>query len=147
MTLLEAIMWCVLLGTTVVECPWLPLDYGLPNKVSTDYIEHTWFSSEDQRQLMVDKAYELWGLDFVLMLECENGNWSIKQVGDWGHSFGLCQMNNRRHNIPKEYYNSREYQIDYCYQKWSSWTKFYGPNRKINGQTCKNYVRDRFIIK
>jgi hypothetical protein len=34
-----------------------------------------------------------------------------------------------------------------CYEKWKGWTKFYGPQRKINGELCKDYVLDRFVVK
>lgn len=131
----------VLVGTTVVE-------NNINDVVPTETIniQHTWFSSSDERQLMVQKAYDIGGLDFVLMLECENGNRNPSAVWDSWRSHGLCQMNTRWHKLPQEYYTSWEYQIEYCYKKWSTWTKFYGPNRKIKGQTCKNYVKNRFII-
>ena len=146
MSFLAAILGCFLSGGTVLVCPNQPLDYGMVGQVSTQHIYHSGFSSEDQRQLMIQKAYDLWGLDFVTMIECEswfnpNAKW------DSGKSYGLCQMNTRWHKLPQEYYDSWEYQIDYCYQKRKGWTKFYWHNRRINGQLCKDYVKNRFIFK
>lgn len=145
MDLLALILGAVLSGSTVIEYGKQPLDIARADKVSTPTIQHVWFSSEDQRQAIIQKAYDLWWLDFVLMIECENGNRDINAVGDSGKAHGLCQMNTRRHKLPKEYYTSWEYQVEYCYDKWKWGTKFYWPNRKINGQTCKNYVKSRFI--
>ena len=109
-------------------------------------IVHKWFSSDDERQKMVQYAYKLGWIDFVTMMECENWNWNIKAIGDGGHAFGLCQMNTRYHKLPEGYRDTWQVQVEYCYEKRSTGTKFYWPTRKIKGQTCKNYVLDRFII-
>ena len=146
MDFLALILWAVLSGQTIVEYGKQPLDIGLVDKVSTSVIQHVWFSSGDQRQLMVQRAYELGWMDFVLMIECESW-FNPKARWDSWRAYGLCQMNNRWHNVSDEYKNSWEVQIDTCYQKRKGWTKFYGPNRKIKGQTCKNYVLDRFVIE
>lgn len=151
MTLLAAILWAVIItgntaGSTVVEYGKQPLDEGLVEQVSTQHIHHTGFSSGDERQAMVQKAYDLWWMDFVTMIECESW-FNPKARGDSWKSVWLCQMNSRRHKIPQEYYDSWEYQIDYCYQKRKGWTKFYWPTRKIKGQLCKDYVLDRFVVK
>lgn len=147
MSLLALIMWAVLSGGTVVEYGKQPLDQGLTELVSTEQITHTGFSSDDQRQAIIQKAYNMGGLEFVLMLECENGNWSINARWDHGHAYWLCQINDRYHKIPSQYFTDWEFQLDYCYQKWSSGTPFYGPTRKIKWQKCKDYVLDRFVIK
>lgn len=147
MSFLALLMWAVMSGQTVIQYGNQPLDMGLVEQSSTPHIQHLWFSQEDKRQLMVQKAYDLWWMDFVVMLECENGNRDINAIWDWGKAHWLCQMNTRWHKLPQEYYNSWEYQIDYCYNKRKSWTKFYAPTRKIKGQLCKNYVLDRFVIK
>ena len=109
-------------------------------------IVHKWFGAEDIRQKYVQYAYKLWGIDFVTMLECENGNWSLKAVWDGGKAFGLCQMNTRYHKLPEGYMDVWQVQIEYCYEKWSTGTKFYWPTRRIKGQRCSSYVLDRFII-
>ena len=96
---------------------------------------------------MVQYAYKLWGMDFVTMIECENWNWSIKAIGDGGHAFWLCQMNDLYHkDFPADYKEVWQVQVEYCYKKWSTGTKFYWPSRKIKGQTCSRYVLDRFEI-
>lgn len=141
-----AILWWVLLGLTVTK----PLDYGFDyspvEQVSTQTIHHSGFSSGDQRQAIIQYAYDLGGLDFVTMIECENGNRSLEARWDRGHAWGLCQMNDRYHKIPSEYFGDWKFQVDYCYKKWSTWTPFYWPDRRIKGMKCRDYVRDRFII-
>lgn len=142
MSLLALIMWAVITGSTVIEYGKQPLDEWLVGQVS---IQHKWYSLDNERQLMVQKAYELGWLDFVLMIECESW-FNPKARWDSWRAYGLCQLNNRWHKVSEEYKNSWEVQIDTCYQKWIGWTKFYWPNRKINGQICKDYVRNRFIF-
>lgn len=126
-----------------------PLDYDFNyNQVEeTQQIQHIWFSAEDTKQKMVQRAYELWGLDFVVMIECENGAWNPIARWDSWKAVGLCQMNTRWHKLPQEYYDSWEYQLEYCYRKWSTHTVFYWPDRKIKWVKCKDYVKNRFIIK
>ena len=109
-------------------------------------IVHKWFSADDERQKMVQYAYKLWWIDFVKMIECENGNWSTKAIGDGWKAYGLCQINTNYHRLPEWYKESWQVQVEYCYSKWSTWTKFYWPSRKVKGQTCANYVTNRFII-
>ena len=139
------LLW-VMLGITVANPLDYDFDYSPVEQVSTQTIQHLWYASWDTRQLMVQRAYELGWIDFVTMIECESW-FNPNARGDSGRAYGLCQINNRRHNVSEEYKNSWEVQIDTCYQKWESWTRFYGPTRKINGQLCKDYVLDRFIIK
>ena len=143
MSLLALIMWAVITGSTVIEYGKQPLDYDRVEQVS---IQHKWYSLDNERQLMVQKAYDLWWLPFVIMIECES--WFNPQARwDSWRAYGLCQMNNRWHKVSEEYKNSWEIQIDTCYQKWKSWTKFYWPNRIIKWVKCKDYVLDRFVIK
>ena len=112
----------------------------------SDLITHKWFDEEDIRQDYVEYAYKLWGIDFVKMIECENGNWNLKAVWDSWKAFWLCQMNTNYHKLPDGYRDTWQVQVEYCYQKWSTGTKFYWPTRKIKGKTCSEYVNDRFII-
>lgn len=114
---------------------------------STVPIVHLWFSTEDIRQKYVQYAYKLGGMDFVTMLECENGNRNLKAVGDSGKAFGLCQINTKYHKLPEWYHDIWQVQIEYCYEKRSTGTKFYGPTRKIKWQRCSNYVLNRFILQ
>lgn len=145
MSLLALLMWAVLSGSTVIEYGKQPLDMGLVEQSTTPHIRHLWYSSDNERQAMVQRAYDLGWLDFVLMIECESW-FNPKARWDSWRAYGLCQMNNRWHKIPQEYFTSWKYQVEYCYKKWSTGTKFYGPDRKVKGQTCKNYVKNRFII-
>ncbi len=113
----------------------------------TGRIMHSGFSPDDPRQRMVAEAYDLWGLDFVSLIECENGLWNPKAVWDGGLSFGLCQLNIRRHGEPlEEEWNDRTYQLSVCYQKRKWGTKFYGPQRLIWGKRCWKVVKDRFYF-
>lgn len=109
-------------------------------------IVHKWFEADDIRQKYVQYAYKLGGMDFVKMIECENGNWRLDAIGDGGHAFGLCQINTNYHKLPDGYKDTWQVQVEYCYNKWSTWTRFYWPSRKINGQRCSTYVESRFII-
>lgn len=108
---------------------------------------HKWFKADDEKQKMVAYAYKLWWIDFVKLIECENWNWNINAVWDNGHAFWLCQMNDLYHKLPAEYKTNRVVQVEYCYKKWKSWTKFYWPSRIVKGQTCANYVKDRFTLE
>lgn len=110
-------------------------------------IVHKWFQSDDVRQNMVQYAYKLGGMDFVTMIECENWNWSLTARGDSWHAHGLCQMSDLYHrDIPADYKTNWVVAVEYCYQKFSTGTKFYWPSRKIKWKKCANYVLDRFII-
>lgn len=118
--------------------------------VTPDYpwgILHTGYSPDDPRQRMVAEAYDLWGLEFVSLIECENGLWNPKAIGDGGKSFGLCQLNIRRHGEPLEpERDSRAYQLSVCYSKRKAGTKFYGPQRLIWGKKCSEVAKERFYI-
>lgn len=48
----------------------------------TGTLIHKGFKEDDEKQKMVAYAYKLGGLDFVKVIECENGNWNINAVGD-----------------------------------------------------------------
>lgn len=113
----------------------------------TERIMHSGFSPDDPRQRMVAEAYDLWGLEFVSLIECENGLRNPKAVWDGGLSFWLCQLNIRRHGEPlEEERNDRTYQISICYQKRKAGTKFYGPQRKIRGKRCWEIAKKRFYF-
>lgn len=113
----------------------------------TGRIMHSGFSPDDPRQRMVAEAYDLWGLEFVSLIECENGLRNPKAVWDGGMSFWLCQLNIRRHGEPlDEERNDRTYQLSVCYQKRKAGTKFYWPQRLIWGKRCWKVVKDRFYF-
>lgn len=149
MSFLALLMWAVMSGSTVVEYGKQPLDTELVGQVSTAQIEHVWFSSDDTRQLMVQRAYELGWIDFVAMIECENGNRDINAVSST-HDYWLCQLN---YKYNKEFIKSDEFQdwdkqLEYCYNKWVANPKlWYWPSRIIKWKKCKDYVLDRFLVK
>ena len=114
---------------------------------STGRIMHSGFSPDDPRQRMVAEAYGLWGLDFISLIECENGLRNPKAVWDGGKSFWLCQLNIRRHGEPlEEERNDRTYQLSICYSKRKWGTKFYWPQRLIRGKSCSEVAKERFYI-
>ena len=95
---------------------------------------------------MVQKAYEVGGFDLVILIECENWQWNPFAIWDSGHAYWLCQMNDRYHKIPDEYWQDWGYQIELCNEKLKWWTKFYGPMRWVEWQRCKDYVVGRFTF-
>ena len=114
---------------------------------STGRIMHSGFSPDDPRQRMVAEAYDLWGLEFVSLIECENGLRNPKAVWDGGMSFWLCQLNIRRHGEPlEEERNNWRNQLSICYSKRKWGTKFYGPQRKIRGKRCWEIAKKRFYF-
>lgn len=54
---------------------------------------HSGFLPSDPRQEIVQQAYLMWGIDFLALLECENGNWDTEALWDGGQSHWLCQLN------------------------------------------------------
>ena len=113
-------------------------------------IRHNGFSRDDEKQRFVQYAYKLWGMDLVIVMECENWNWNIWAVWDSWHAFGLCQMNDRYHkDFPMEYKTNGIVQVEYCYQKRKNGTKYYWPDRIIpwTNQRCRNYVKKRFTFE
>ena len=108
---------------------------------------HSGFLPSDPRQEIVVEAYRLWGLDFISMIECENGSRDPTARGDWGKAYGLCQLNTRRHKEPlAPEWKDRTYQLSICYQKRRAGTKFYGPQRKIRGKRCSEVAKKRFYF-
>ena len=108
---------------------------------------HSGFLPSDSRQEIVVEAYRLWGLDFISMIECENGSRDPTARGDWGKAYGLCQLNIRRHGEPlAPEWEDWENQLSICYSKRKAGTKFYGPQRKIRGKSCSEVAKKRFYF-
>lgn len=108
---------------------------------------HSGFLPSDPRQRIVAEAYDIWGLEFVSLIECENGSRDPTARGDWGKAYGLCQLNTRRHKEPlAPEWKDRTYQLSICYQKRRAGTKFYGPQRKIRGKSCSEVAKKRFYF-
>ena len=110
---------------------------------------HNWYSSESHIQEYVDYAYQKWGIEFVKLIECENGRrdpYRIYATNDhW-----ICQLH---YKYNKKFIDSPEFkdvykQIDYCYEKYKINPKlWYWPNRKIKWKKCSDYVSDRFSVE
>lgn len=110
-------------------------------------IWHSGFLSGDCRQEIVQEAYDLWGLDFVALIECDNGNRDPKALWDYGKSHWLCMLNTRWHKEPfSPSWNDWRNQLSICYSKWKWGTKFYWPSRLIWGKRCWEVVKERFYI-
>lgn len=105
-------------------------------------------ADDDPRQKMIQDAYEIWGMDHVILIECENGGWNIEWKWDWWDSIWLCQINRRWHKPPIEFYTDYKVQLEYCLEKRMWWTLFYWPER-INKDwvMCMEYAKERFERK
>ena len=111
-------------------------------------ITHKGFPADSNVQNIVRYAYQLGWYDFVAVLECENGSYRLDSVGDSGHAFWICQVNDRYHkDIPSDYTTNWVVAVEYCYRLRKNGTKFYWPSRLIKGQRCSNYVKSRFIFE
>ena len=109
-------------------------------------ITHLWFTADDYRQEIVQYAYNMWGMDLVLVMECESWMNPLNK-GDHWKAFWLCQMNSIYNDIPDMYYKDWRFQVEYCAQKRKQWTPFYWPDRIIKGKKCSQYVLDRFKLE
>lgn len=110
-------------------------------------ITHLWFKKDDYRQPIVQRAYDVWGMDLVVLIECEN--WQRNPFAKWDseQAYWLCQINKLYNQIPKEYTQDRWYQITYCNEKRLWWTPFYWPDRILKSwKKCSAEVGKRFLI-
>lgn len=130
-----------------------PADYITLNSWETITIEeepsiwHSGFLSGDYRQEIVQEAYDLWGIDFVSLIECENGNRDPKATWDYGKSHWLCMLNTRWHKEPlSPSWNDWRNQISVCFEKWKWGAKFYWPQRLIWGKRCSEVAKKRFYF-
>jgi hypothetical protein len=117
---------------------------------ATKKITHKWFATWDGRQQMVQYAYEIWGMDLVTLIECENGTRDPFRKAYWEEdSRWYCMINRRWHKdiVDNQLFrNDWKWQIGQCYKLMVNWTKFYWRNRKINWVKCSDYVLSRFVI-
>lgn len=113
-----------------------------------ELIVHNWYAFDSVIQDYANYAYEIWWIDFVKLIECENGRRDPNRVSETRDHW-LCQLN---YKYNKKFINSPDFsdpykQLDYCYKKYKANPKLrYWPNRKINGKKCSDYVSDRFDI-
>ena len=107
----------------------------------------TYREDNDPRQDYINYAYQIWGMEHVILLECEREGWDPQIEWDWWDAAWLCQMNSRFHTIPAEYYSDPFFQIQYCFDKRQWWTKFYWPERDMSWEPCYLAVQKHFILK
>ena len=111
-------------------------------------IVHNWYAEDSVVQDYVNYAYSLGGIDFVKLIECENGRRDPYRKSATNDHW-ICQLN---YTYNKNFIKSDDFQdvykqIDYCYQKYEINPNLrYWPNRKIQWQKCTDYVSDRFTI-
>ena len=110
---------------------------------------HNWYSSESHIQEYVDYAYQKWWIEFVKLIECENGRRDPFRISATNDHW-ICQLNYRYN---KNFINSPDFkdvykQIDFCYEKYKINPKlWHWPNRKIKWKKCSDYVSDRFSVE
>jgi len=116
--------------------------------VLQEILVHKWYSYGDKMQDYVNYAYHLWWIEFVKLIECENGRWDPKRISKTNDRW-LCQLN---YKYNRKFINSADFadpykQLDYCYEKYKINPNLrYWPKRKIEGKKCSDYVSDRFSI-
>lgn len=116
------------------------------------------YETTDERNSMIQYAYDLWGWDLVALMECENSTRNpfrqSEVVKNWRRepSFWLCMIDKDFHpEIINDwrFWEDWRFQVETCHRLRKWWTKFYWPWRWIAkaGMKCSDYVKDRFIIK
>jgi len=120
----------------------------IDQEILQEIVIHNWYADGSPIQDYVNYAYKLWWIDFVKLIECENGRWDPKRVSKT-RDFWLCQLNYRYN---KKFINSLDFadpykQLDYCYEKYKINPNLrYWPKRKIEGKKCSDYVSNRFSV-
>jgi len=98
-----------------------------------------WFPEDSQATKIATYAYKVsWGdMDFLMTLKAENWAFDMylqsrvsdKHWRNWREdSRWLCQLHRTRHKDvvdDKRFWNSREFQVEKCREKYKWWTKFY----------------------
>ena len=114
-----------------------------------EHLIHNGYSSDSVVQEYVDYAYQKWWIDFVKLIECENGRRDPYRISATNDHW-ICQLH---YKYNKNFINSDDFhdvykQIDYCYEKYQINPKLrYWPYRKIRWQKCTDYVSNRFSIE
>ena len=114
-------------------------------------ITHLWFPEDSLAQNIVRYAYDKYhDLEFIKMMECENGTYNLKSYWDNWHARWACQLNDRWHEddiYKTDYLNDYKVAVDICYEHWKEKTTFYWYyTRKINWKYCRDLVASRFKI-
>ena len=121
---------------------------GIKQKMLQEILVHNGYSYGAAMQDYVNYAYHLGWIEFVKLIECENGRWDPKRISKTNDR-GLCQLN---YKYNKNFINSPDFadpykQLDYCYEKYKINPNLrYWPKRTIEGKKCSDYVSDRFDI-
>lgn len=110
------------------------------------------FLNQPYHKRIIQYAYDIWWLDFVKMIECENWsrNINLKTKYSTETSYWFCQMNTQRNSdiIFDKRFMDWKRQLDQCLILWNSnHNLFHWPTRKnkqTNWMYCKDYVDDRF---
>jgi hypothetical protein len=117
-------------------------------KYHEEFIVHKWYATDSVIQDYANYAYEIWWMEFVKLIECENGRRDPDRISKT-HDHWLCQLN---YNYNKKFINSSEFsdpykQLDYCYEKYKINPDLrYWPDRRIEWKKCTDFVDDRFDI-
>ena len=123
---------------------------------TTKKITHNGFAKDSIVQQYVQYAYQIWGMDLVTLIDCENGTWNmyrqseVKKKKKREKSFWLCQISQVYHPEivnTDEFWNSWKWQLDRCKELMNWGTAFYGRDRKIKWVRCSEYVKSRFILE
>ena len=113
-----------------------------------EFIVHNWYATDSVIQDYANYAYEIWGMDFVKLIECENWRRDPNRVSQT-HDHWLCQLH---YSYNKDFIDSPDFkdpykQLDYCYEKYKTNPKLrYWPDRRIKWKKCSEYVSNRFDV-
>ena len=119
-------------------------------------ITHKWYAENSPIQSYVQYAYEIWWMDLVTLIECENWTWQPHRqssvIKSWKRekSFWFCQISQVYHPEivnTDTFRNDRKWQLDKCNELMKWWTAFYGRDRKIKWVKCSKYVLNRFVVE
>lgn len=114
------------------------------------------YDINDERNKMIQYAFNLWWWELVWLMECENATRNpfrqsdVVKNGIREDSYWLCMIHRQRHSKivdDERFWKDWKRQIEQCNKLYQGWTRFYGPERKIKGVRCSEYVKDRFEIE
>ena len=109
-------------------------------------VTHKDWELDDERQKWINYAYNIWGKDFLFTILAENWTMWIDRKSwlvwaNWYSEYWICQINVWWHpEILSNWKNWKRFvdrfydpykQIDYCWKKYSWWTKFYWYNVRM----------------
>lgn len=107
----------------------------------------------DEINKLVNYAYDLWWIDFVLTLEAENWLWkwdrrSMIIWANWHWDYGLCQLNYQWHKpfIDSEEFKDPYKQLDYCNWVFQDWIKRWIIRTTFYWYNNRHKVKNNFII-